>query len=101
MLLPAGPGRPQLASPRGGWRQAAGFASRTRRRPDEKGYRLITSDDPQAGHGPAAHPADTQAADDLPPRLRAVCDLRVADVRELGGRHEYDGTIQDLTQHGV
>ena len=38
---------------------------------------------------------------ELSPRLRAVCDLKVADVREYGGRHEYDGTIQDLSPEGV
>ncbi|HUL26257.1 MAG TPA: DUF885 family protein [Streptosporangiaceae bacterium] len=39
--------------------------------------------------------------DDLSPRLRAVCDLNAAELRELGGRHEYDGTIQDLSPDGV
>jgi len=39
--------------------------------------------------------------EDLPPRLRAVCDLAVAEVRELSGRHEYDGTVQDLSPDGV
>jgi Bacterial protein of unknown function (DUF885) len=39
--------------------------------------------------------------DDLTPRLRAVCDLDVAEMRELSGRHEYDGTIQDLSHSGV
>ena len=39
--------------------------------------------------------------DDLTPRLRAVCDLDVAEVREYSGRHEYDGTIQDLSPAGV
>jgi hypothetical protein len=39
--------------------------------------------------------------DDLTPRLRAVCDLHVADVREFAGRHEYDGQVQDLSQAGV
>src|SRR5579859_3361895 len=37
---------------------------------------------------------------DLSPRLRAVCDLNVAEVRE-GGRHEYDGRLQDLSAGGV
>jgi Bacterial protein of unknown function (DUF885) len=37
---------------------------------------------------------------DLSPRLRAVCDLNVAEVRE-GGRHEYDGRPQDLSPGGV
>ncbi len=37
---------------------------------------------------------------DLSPRLRAVCDLDVAEVRE-GGRHEYDGRPQDLSAEGV
>jgi Bacterial protein of unknown function (DUF885) len=40
-------------------------------------------------------------ADDLFPRLRAVCDLNVAEVREFSGRHEYDGAIQDLSPDGV
>ncbi len=39
--------------------------------------------------------------DDLSPRLRAVCDLELADVREYSGRHEYDGAIQDLSPDGV
>jgi hypothetical protein len=39
--------------------------------------------------------------DDLSPRLRAVCDLSVAEVREFCGRHEYDGAIQDLSPDGV
>jgi len=38
---------------------------------------------------------------DLPPRVRAVCDLDVAEVREYSGRHEYDGKIQDLSPDGV
>jgi Bacterial protein of unknown function (DUF885) len=39
--------------------------------------------------------------DELPRRLRAVCDLDVAGVREYSGRHEYDGRIQDLSRAGV
>src|ERR1700728_4430389 len=38
---------------------------------------------------------------DLSPRLRAVCDLNVAEMREMGGRHEYDGQPQDLSPDGV
>ena len=38
---------------------------------------------------------------DLSPRLRAVCDLDVAEVRENSGRHEYDGKPQDLSPDGV
>jgi Bacterial protein of unknown function (DUF885) len=38
---------------------------------------------------------------DLSPRLRAVCDLGVAEMREYSGRHEYDGKPQDLTPEGV
>ena len=34
-------------------------------------------------------------------RVRAVCDLDVADVRESAGRHEYDGKPQDLSPAGV
>jgi uncharacterized protein DUF885 len=39
--------------------------------------------------------------DELAPRLRAVCDLNVAEAREFSGRHEYDGVIQDLSPGGV
>jgi hypothetical protein len=39
--------------------------------------------------------------DELPSRVRAVCDLDVAEVREYAGRHEYDGRIQDLSPDGV
>jgi len=39
--------------------------------------------------------------DDLDPRVRAVCDLDVAEAREYGGRHEYDGIPQDLSPAGV
>jgi hypothetical protein len=39
--------------------------------------------------------------DDLTPRLRAVCDMDVAEEREYSGRHEYDGVIQDLSRDGV
>jgi hypothetical protein len=39
--------------------------------------------------------------DDLPARVRAVCDLNVAEVREYAGRHEYDGRIGDLSPDGV
>jgi len=39
--------------------------------------------------------------EELTPRLRAVCDLHVAEVRESSGRHEYDGRIQDLSPDGV
>jgi Bacterial protein of unknown function (DUF885) len=39
--------------------------------------------------------------DDLTPRLRAVCDLYLAEVREGSGRHEYDGRVQDLSRAGV
>jgi hypothetical protein len=38
---------------------------------------------------------------DLSPRVRAVCDLDVAEAREAGGRHEYDGKPQDLSPAGV
>jgi hypothetical protein len=38
---------------------------------------------------------------DLSPRVRAFCDLNVADVREAAGRHEYDGQVQDLSPEGV
>jgi len=38
---------------------------------------------------------------DLSPRVRAVCDLDVAESRESAGRHEYDGKPQDLSPAGV
>jgi hypothetical protein len=38
---------------------------------------------------------------DLSPRVRAVCDLEVSEVREYAGRHEYDGKPQDLSPGGV
>lgn len=38
---------------------------------------------------------------ELDPRIRAVTDLAMADAREMGGRHEYDGRIQDLSPEGV
>ncbi len=38
---------------------------------------------------------------DLSPRVRAVCDLNVAEAREFAGRHEYDGKPQDLSPAGV
>ena len=38
---------------------------------------------------------------DLSPRVRAVCDLEVSEVREYAGRHEYDGRPQDLSPAGV
>lgn len=37
----------------------------------------------------------------LDPRLRAVCDLMVAEAREMAGLHEYDGQTQDLSPDGV
>ena len=39
--------------------------------------------------------------DELDMRVRAVCDLNVAEAREYGGRHEYDGIPQDLSPSGV
>ncbi|WP_043623779.1 DUF885 family protein [Nonomuraea candida] len=38
---------------------------------------------------------------ELDARLRAITDLIVAEAREGGGRHEYDGRIQDLSPGGV
>jgi hypothetical protein len=38
---------------------------------------------------------------DLSARVRAVCDLDLAEAREYSGRHEYDGAIQDLSPDGV
>jgi hypothetical protein len=37
----------------------------------------------------------------MEPRLRALCDLAVAESREGAGRHEYDGQVQDLSPGGV
>jgi hypothetical protein len=34
-------------------------------------------------------------------RIEAVCDLMVAEVREMVGDHRYDGAVQDLSQAGV
>ncbi len=34
-------------------------------------------------------------------RLRAVCDLMMAQAREMSGLHEYDGRVQDLSPDGV
>lgn len=34
-------------------------------------------------------------------RLRAVLDLGVPTARELAGRHEYDGRVQDLSPAGI
>ena len=39
--------------------------------------------------------------DDLDSRVRAICDLNVAEAREYGGRHEYDGVPQDVSPAGV
>ena len=38
---------------------------------------------------------------ELSPRVRALCDLNVAEAREASGRHEYDGIMQDLSPEGV
>ena len=38
---------------------------------------------------------------ELDARLRAISDLTLAEAREGGGRHEYDGRIQDLSPDGV
>jgi len=38
---------------------------------------------------------------ELSRRVRAVCDLDVAEAREGAGRHEYDGKPQDLSPGGV
>jgi hypothetical protein len=40
-------------------------------------------------------------SDDLEPRLRAVCELLLPEVRELAGRHEYDGQVPDYSVAGV
>ncbi len=38
---------------------------------------------------------------DLSPRVRAVCDLDVAEAREFACLHEYDGKPQDLSPAGI
>jgi hypothetical protein len=38
---------------------------------------------------------------ELNPRVRAILDLNVGLAREEGGRHEYDGVVQDLSPAGV
>jgi hypothetical protein len=38
---------------------------------------------------------------DTNPRLRAVWDMSVTEIREYCGRHEYDGRIQNLSPAGV
>ena len=38
---------------------------------------------------------------ELSPRVRALCNLNVAEAREASGRHEYDGIMQDLSPAGV
>ena len=57
---------------------------------------------------PAAGPAPTGGehgeggpVTEVDERVRAVCDLSVASVREEAGRHEYDGVLQDLSDAGV
>ncbi|HEY1634606.1 MAG TPA: DUF885 family protein [Acidimicrobiales bacterium] len=35
------------------------------------------------------------------PRLRALCELLMPEVREYAGLHEYDGQVQDLSPSGV
>jgi hypothetical protein len=39
--------------------------------------------------------------DELSPRLRAVCDLLLAETRRFAGRHEYDGLIPDYSVRGM
>jgi hypothetical protein len=34
-------------------------------------------------------------------RLRAIVEMNIGEAREYGGRHEYDGRIQDLSPTGV
>lgn len=47
---------------------------------------------------PTATTGYGQAVDE---RLRAVCDLMMAQAREMAGLHEYDGRVQDLSPGGV
>src|SRR5499427_5579067 len=66
------------------------------------GHSHATSAAAIAGSGhPPGHDTVSPMTDDLFPRLRAVCDLDVAGVREGAGRHEYDGLVQDLSPAGV
>ncbi len=50
---------------------------------------------------PVAIPVVSGVMEDLPPRLRAACDLLMPEVRELAGRHEYDGLVPDYSVAGV
>ena len=47
-----------------------------------------------------AHPLRLDSVD-MDSRLRALCELSVPEAREYGGRHEYDGLVQDLSPAGV
>src|ERR1700730_1224979 len=73
----------------------------SRRRPARRKCRATSAARLLLSRSRRAPPGNVRVMDDLPPRLRAVCDLDVAEVREYSGRHEYDGTIQDLSPDGV
>ena len=68
----------------------------------ERSTPLLTVTPIRSGAGVQGH-ADPVASVgmDLSPRVRAVCDLDVSEVREYAGRHEYDGKPQDLSPAGV
>src|SRR3984957_2077423 len=55
----------------------------------------------KGGGGRAGRTVTSVGMDELDARVRAICDLNVAEAREYGGRHEYDGVPQDLSPDGV
>src|SRR5690349_7255600 len=63
-----------------------------------RGVPLLAGPGPEGSGGARS---GNVCAMDLFPRLRAVCDLDVSEVREYAGRHEYDGKPQDLSPAGV
>src|ERR1700730_2479462 len=73
----------------------------SRRRPARRKCRATSAARLLLSRSRRAPPGNVRVMDDLPPRLRAVCDLDVAEVREYSGRQKYDGTIQDLSPDGV
>src|ERR1700722_16603282 len=54
----------------------------------------------KGGGGRAGRTVTSVGMDELDARVRAICDLNVAEAREYGGRHEYDGGPQDLSLGG-
>jgi hypothetical protein len=65
------------------------------RRGDRRGSPVV---DPRARAGSGAA---VSAVAELPSRVRAVAEARLAFSREYSGLHEFDGQIQDLSPGGV